>query len=119
MTRYTADLRPSDTIDIRLIRGDGITVTLNVEDDAGDPLDVSDRTYSASIRRTHRSTTEYEFTVDDSDAATGTIVFTLDDADSAVLPDQAIWDAEYVVGAGSPHTVLRGNVYVTGDAARA
>lgn len=106
------------TLDLTIYQGDHYTLTLNFVDEDDVPIDMSEDTYSAMVRRSRRSasqdaTPEAEFDVDYSSAAAGTIVLSLDDEDTEVLPEKCFWDFQVEVGA-SPEisTLIQGEVLV-------
>lgn len=79
-----------------------------------DGVDVSDRTYEASIRDVRGGTVAIaEFAVDMTAAAEGTVLLELTEDDTAGMPAFAVWDVvETIDGVRTP--LLSGSVVVTG-----
>lgn len=95
-----------------LYRGDAYEHILTFQDADGDAIDVTG-TWRAQIRRRQNSADVLaEFTIDDSDAATGVLVLTLDGDTVAGLPDVCVWDLEET---GAQLTYLKGTVRVSGQ----
>lgn len=62
-----------------------VTITFTDEDDAS--KDMSDQTFTATIKEDYETSKSWDWTIDDTDSATGIVVFSLDDADTAEMPD--------------------------------
>lgn len=107
-----------------LYRGDTRVWTVAFTDDAGTALDLSGRTWVAQIRsdRNRTDPAVATITVDDSDAATGSITLTLPADEAAALgPLDAdtgratlYWDLQSD-DSGVVQTWLAGKITVTGD----
>ena len=112
---------------LTLYRGDTRVLSLAfTEDDGTTAVDLSGHTWRAQVRQTYDSaSSELDFTVDDTDAATGVLVLALDDTDwtgvAASLPtDKWYWDLEGTRTADTfVQTFLGGKVKVVGDVSRA
>ena len=116
------------TFDIAAYRGDTKEWTLTFADDAAAPVDMSAWTWLAQVRasRDEPDTVVATFTVDDTNAATGTLILTLPAAQAALLvtgttdglptPGKATyyWDLQGTDGT-VVKTWLAGKVKVTGD----
>jgi hypothetical protein len=84
--------------------------------EAGDPVDLSDRTWAAQIRRSPDSPLLVAFVVDDSDAADGVLLLALTGTQTTTLPTRGSWDLEGTYTAdGYVDTLLAGEVTVTRD----
>jgi hypothetical protein len=106
-------------------RGDTVSFRVTVtEDDGTTAKDVSGYTWLAQLRETADSATALaEFTVDDTDAATGILVLTLPAADwpAEASPEPAekwAWDLQGTSGT-TVRTYLAGKFQVKGDVSRA
>lgn len=109
------------TLDLKVRRGDTIGPLTFAW---GSTIDLSDRTWAAQIRADlDESTLVATFTVDDADAATGTLTVTLPHSESlklATVEGRAVyyWDlqATKTADAEAVFTWVAGKVKVTGDA---
>lgn len=97
--------------------GDDYTHTVTAVDGNGDPVDLSDRTWTAQWRRSRVSATAVAFTVDTTNAAAGVLVVSLTAAQTAQLASGE-WDLQGVYGDGTVETLLQGEVVVTKDVTR-
>jgi hypothetical protein len=87
--------------------------------DAGDPVDLSDRTWAAQIRRAPDGPDPVAFTVDPASAADGVLLLTLTAAQTTTLPRAGVWDLEGTYTAdGLVETLLAGSVVCTRDVTR-
>lgn len=99
---------PSSKVTWELVKGDTMSLTVNFVDGNGDPIDVSASNWEAAwLPYASSSATPTDFTVDTSDAATGTLVITADDDVTSALTRPGVWWLSEVDG-GEPSTVLDG-----------
>lgn len=100
---------------ITIYQGDTYTHEITVQDDAGAPVDLSDRTWAAQIRAYATADTALaDFAVDATDAATGVLVLSLTAAQTAALPGRpAVWDLQGTYTADSTVETLIPNSVVT------
>lgn len=95
-----------------LYRGDAYEHIVTFQDTAEQPIDVTGEWRAQIRRRANSATVLAEFTIDDTDAATGVLVLTLDGATTANLPDVCSWDLEETT---AELTYLKGTVRVSGQ----
>lgn len=111
-------MRPAEA-DFTDTRGDTWELTVVLFDENDAPLDVSGSTFTAAVKADLRATTEVaaSFTVDDTDAATGTLVLTMPAVSSSELtPGRWFWDLQGTDGTVVT-TYVGGKVTVAGDVA--
>lgn len=102
--------------DISIYRGDDYPHAVTFTDAAGAPLDVSAYAFTAQIRSLSQGGTGEplaEFTIDDSQAATGIVVLSLAATETADLA-AGYWDLQADDGT-TVSTWLAGRVSVSGD----
>lgn len=99
--------------------GDTETITVNLQDADGAPINISGRTYAAQIRPTADSTTvTATFTCAVSNAAGGVMTATLPAATTAALtPGVGVWDLQETNGTVVT-TILAGPVSIVQDVTR-
>lgn len=108
------------TYNVSIYGGDDYVLPVDFVDSAGDPLDVSGRTYAAQVRAWPSGGVLATFDVDETNAAGGTIVLSLGHAVTAGLAGtvtEARWDLSQSVG-GTLTTVMAGAVDITQDVTR-
>lgn len=67
-------------------QGSDYTTTVTINDSAGSPLDLTNYTSTAQIRKTYSSSTSVDFTVTfDSDRATGKITLSLTNSQTSAI----------------------------------
>lgn len=112
-------MRPAKR-NIALVRGDDYRHMVTFTDEAGDPLDVSAKSYAAQVRaHPDDAAILADFTVDDAGAATGTIWLTIDAATTALLAvGRRAWDIQETDGDGFVTTLMGGAVDVLADVTR-
>jgi len=91
--------------------GDTCELTVSFVDEAGTPLDLSGRTFTASIDGFAGGATVAAIPVDDTGAAGGVLVLTIDDTTTAALARDVVWWLAEQVG-GEPRTLLDGPLRV-------
>lgn len=94
-------------LDIEVYIGDTLTVTVTVKN-AGTPVNITGRTYSAQIRKTPKSTTILAtFTCAITNAAGGVMVATLPaSVTSALSVARAAWDLQEITPS-SPENIVQ------------
>lgn len=99
--------------------GDTESLTLNLQNSDGTPINVTGRTYAAQIRATADATTVLaSFTCAISNAAGGVVTATLPAATTAALtPGVGVWDLQETNGTVVT-TLLAGPVTITQDVTR-
>lgn len=100
---------PWAVLDIDIMRERAWTYTVTWE--AG--TDVSDRVWTGQVRDLREGTLLADMAIDDTDAATGTIVLSLTAEDTTGLTS-GVYELCYTIGAGDPVPFLTGTVNVTG-----
>lgn len=105
---------------LEFTQGDLFTISVTFRDKVTKAaLDYTGVIFQAQVRAIPASANVVEtFAVNDSDAATGTIVFTLIPTQTRRLPVRCQWDAELLDGDGNPITILAGDVDVPRDVTR-
>lgn len=106
-------------LDIVIHRGDNYALTINfVNRTTGEAINYSDAdSFAAQIRPDYDSTRVWDFTVDDTDIATGVLVLTLANTDTAKMPRECVWDLEMDTG-GVITTLIKGSATVDRDVTR-
>lgn len=101
-------------------RGDRYDLRLTfVDDDTGDPLDLTGLDFGAQLRRyPNAATIDATFDVDVTDIATGTVVFTIHGPVSAGLARIYARDVQAVDGSNDPVTLVTGTHTVQEDTTR-
>ena len=101
-------------LDLDIYRGDDLNLPFSNVDAAGDPIDLTGRTYTAQIRATPESTTAVSFGVS-VNALAGVVTLSLTDAQTADdVPLVGVWDLQEVNGTETT-TLVRGKVKATKD----
>lgn len=104
---------------IRFARGEDFFFDLTVKDNAGEPINVSNDTFAAQIRREHGKPLAAVFTADAATAgASGVVRFTLPDSETLKLDGNVRykWDLFRTSGAGGSKTqLIRGEAEVTNN----
>lgn len=105
--------------DVSIYRGDDFAHTLTIQDDQGDPVNVSGRTFTSQLRRYPDTTVvAATFAVSMTNAATGVVVFSLGDTVTAGLePGPYAYDVQQDNG-GTITTLLAGRATVAADVTR-
>ena len=107
MTIQTIDYEPG-RLNLKAREDDVIAFTITIVDSVGDPVDVSSKTYTASVRTSSAATTaSATFSFDTTDAATGVIVASCDLA--GVTAGSYVWDLWE-----SANPIAAGNVAISG-----
>lgn len=108
------DLTPV-VLDIELYAGDQTAVVVHFRDKSSlVPVDVSDRTWAAQWRRTRSAATAVNLSVDDSGAATGTVIVHF----PGDLAPVGVWDLEGTHAVTGKDTPITGAVTVMQDVTR-
>lgn len=110
-------MRPA-TRNIALVRGDTYQHLVTFTDEAGDPVDITDYTYTAQVR-THPNSDDVLVAMDTLvDGPAGTVWLTIDAADTDDLdPGRRAWDLEETAD-GIVTTIMAGWVDVLADTTR-
>lgn len=100
--------------------GDTETVTLTIKNSAGNPVNITGRTYTAQIRsKPDSSTVLATFTCTITNAAGGVVTATLSATTTAALTAQkAVWDLQEINGSVVT-TLIGGTVTIVKDVTRA
>lgn len=94
-------------------------ITFETDDDPAQPVPLDDRTWTAQWRPSRAIDDEaVDFTVDDTDAATGVLVISLTAAQTTELATNGVWDLQGEFADGTVETVLTGPVDWTKDVTR-
>ena len=108
--------------DITLYRGDVYDHEFTFVDSASVAFNLSAYTVAAQWRTKQDATTAVDFTVDDTDAATGVIVISLTAAQTTALATRGVYDLQITnENAATPYepiTLVRGTVTLTKDVTR-
>jgi len=107
-------------LDFALYQGDDFSRELTFTDGEGLAMDLS---LFSEIKSQIRAKAEdvnvlAEFTIDDTDAATGKILLSLTHEDTEELPKTAVWDLEMTDGNDIVQTYLAGKITVTPQVTR-
>lgn len=107
-------------VDIEFTRGDYYPLRLSFVDSqtTPQPLDVSDKTFTAQIRRTPDDAILVQFDINGADRNAGLLLLSLEAAATGALSGSYVWDLQMVDGAAKPVTWLAGTVYVKRDVTR-
>lgn len=120
----------AETVDLEIIRNDShqfrVEVTEEIlynDPDDTDPVDLTNYTFEAQIRRTYDSTVVLaNGTVDSSDAVNGNLVVTFHASETDIMfPDGAgVWDLQITDDSATPlvTTTHRGTVTIVDDVTR-
>lgn len=96
MSTPTADFRPAK-LNLKHRRGDTVAVPFTINE-AGDPADITGRTYRAQLRRTASTTADVPFDVDVVDPDAGQLVIRLSSDVTIDLSGTYAWDLEQTNG---------------------
>lgn len=96
MATPTVDLRPAK-VNVRMARGDTAAPPILIQE-AGEPADLTGRTFEAQIRRTAGSATAIDIDVDTTEAAGGILVLRVDADVTENLRGDYVWDLQQIVG---------------------
>lgn len=113
-------------LDLEIYRGDTYRLRVTNTDAAGNPIDLSGRTFAAQIRPSYDSEQDViDFATDDSEAVDGIVTIKLTAAQTAVLPTPAggVWDLQSTDPTGDNgdplvETLAAGKICVTKDVTR-
>lgn len=106
-------------IDLCLYRGDSGRLRVEVNDDAGDPIDITTATWDCDIRAAHDDAAPLvTLAVEPVVGETNMVDLVLDAGDSETLDADGVWDLEMTLN-GQVITLLYGDVFVTKDVSRA
>lgn len=114
MARKTIKYTPQ-TLDLQLYAGDGSGLRFKLVNVAGAPLNISgDLRAQVRLSRDAADPPLAEFVIDDTDAATGTVLIYLTGEDTqALAPEEkfiGVWDFEWKPTTGEPLTLCQGKV---------
>lgn len=104
---------------LALRAGDTETLSVTLQDSAGDPINISGRSYAAQVRATADSSTVLAtFSCSITNAAAGTFACTLTATQTAALAaGGGVWDLQETYGA-TVTTLLAGSVTIAQDVTR-
>lgn len=108
------DLRPL-VFDLKLYSGDAYVVEIEPVDDNDTPADLSDRTWAAQWRPSRGATSKVDLEVDDSQAASGTIVVHFRSEATRLFAQQGVWDIQGLDADDQALTIATGSVAMLGD----
>ena len=95
------------------------TQTLTVKDSTGTVVDLTGLTITSKVRKTHLSTTSYDFTTAAVSATDGTCSVTMTDTVSATLTEgRYVWDLTTTTSGGLITRRIEGRVTVTPSVTR-
>lgn len=98
-------------------QGSDYTVTVNLTDENGDALDLTDYTGRAQMRKSPTATTKKDFTVAVNEA--GSITLSMTSAyTAAITAGRYMYDAEIISSANAVTRVIEGIVTVTPEITR-
>ena len=101
-----------------IYRGDDFNAVMTIQEE-GVAVDVSDRTYTAQLRRSPDGDVVEDFGIDMTDAAAGDVGVILTDAVTADLDGSYVWDFQQETAGGVVRTLAGGQFTVTKDVTRA
>ena len=105
------------TLDIEFTRGDDVVRLFSWQDDNGDTIDTTGRTYAAQIRTNPDAPADWVFTPS-LDGAAGQLTLTMAAAITATIPPgRQYWDIEETID-GVKSTVFGGRATVWPDVTR-
>lgn len=108
------DLTPA-ILDLKLYGGDDTAVIIHIiNKQTKAPLDVSDRIWAAQWRRKRAALTSVDLAVDDSGAASGTLIVHF----PGTLDPLGVWDLEGTHATTGKDTILTGSVTIESDVTR-
>lgn len=102
---------------ISLFRGDDYSHVVQIVDGAGEPVDVSGRTYAAMWRLNAQANDKVSFAIDMTDAAVGKVVLSLTSVQTAGMED-GLFDLQETNESGAIRTLFQGRVTVKKDITR-
>ena len=111
----TVNVGPQN-LNIVVTQGDNLSMTLNLEDEAGDPFDLTGYTASAQVRQVPSGTIAATFT-----ASIGTasdIALSLTPAQTSTLSGPLSWDCQIQIGSTGRRTLVAGQVSVSPEVTR-
>jgi hypothetical protein len=112
----SVDLGPAE-LNVRSLRGDTIALPFTITE-AGQPIDITDRTYAAKIRKVGaKNATVITFTVDVTDAETGQIILRMAETVTANLGGSYSWDLQQT-DEGAVRTLVAGEWTFDADVSR-
>ena len=95
------------------------TETLTVKDSTGTVVDLTNETITATMRKTHLSTTSFSFTTAKVSATDGTCSITLTDVVTTGLAEgRYVWDLTTTTSAGLVTRRIEGRVTITPSVTR-
>lgn len=115
MSTPTVDLRPTNA-NVKMRRGDTAAPPMLIRE-AGEPADLSGRTFAAQIRRSAAASTAIEIDVDTTEAADGILVLRVDKDVTETLTGEFVWDLQQTIG-DSVRTILAGKWTFDADVTR-
>jgi hypothetical protein len=110
-----SDLTEPARLDLKLVAGDSFSRTVRLQEQNGDPIDLTGLTGRAQIRDRPKGKLLAEFTVTIPTPTNGEITFSLDTTQTRALPGAGVWDLELDGGTTNTHTIVSGDVKVIPD----
>jgi hypothetical protein len=105
-------------LDLILYAGDGARFEIDFVDKDDLPIDVSDLTWSAQIRKTRKTLEAVDMVIEDEDADTGVIFMVISADVTRNLARKSQWDIQGVLEGGDPFTFLQGSITCLPDVTR-
>lgn len=100
-------------------QGADFEATISLEDENQDPFDLSGYTVTGQLRRTYKSATAYDFSVNVADAGNGQIVISMTAANTgAIKAGRYVFDVIAESGGGVVTRALEGSAEVTPSVTR-
>lgn len=115
MATPTIDFRP-EKANVKMRRGDTAAGPILIRE-AGEPADLTGRTFAAQIRRTAAASTAIDVEVDTAEAADGILVLRVDEEITQTLTGAYVWDLQQTIG-GTVRTILAGAWIFDADVTR-
>ena len=100
-------------------QGADFEATISLEDENQDPFDLSGYNVTGQVRRTYKSATAYDFTVDVADAGNGQVTISMTAAETAAIKSgRYVYDVKATSSGGAVTRALEGSVEVTPSVTR-
>ena len=113
----TVNIKPAK-LNYKITRGDDFADYVTIKE--GDPaaaVDVSDRLFTAQVRRTPNGAIVASMVIDDSEADDGIIGYSITDVTTSDMDGQYVWDFQQST-AGFVRTLMAGSFTVVQDVTR-
>lgn len=100
---------------LTVYRGDSYEWIVELQDGAGNAVDITGWAFRAEIRVTEYGRLMAEMQVLERDDLAGTVIVRLSSDQSRYLSSNGVWDLQYVFTDGWVRTIMRGSVTVVDD----